>query len=69
MKLTAILLLFIFFTTNAFSQSTAYVVTGKVVDKNSTMPLAGASVFAQNTTFGVATDAEGNFKLKLPNGG
>jgi hypothetical protein len=26
-------------------------------------------VFAENTTIGTATDAEGNFKLYLPNGG
>lgn len=64
-----IFLLFIsfFFATTVFSQT--YTVTGKVIDKNTRLPLYGASVFAQNTTFGVATDAEGNFKLKLPYGG
>jgi len=51
------------------SQSTYYTVTGKVIDKTTHNPLAGASVFAQNTTFGIASDAEGNFKLKIPNGG
>lgn len=51
------------------AQQTYYTVKGKVVDKNSKAPLQGASVFAQNTTFGVATDAEGNFTIKLPNGG
>ncbi|MEO6330117.1 MAG: carboxypeptidase-like regulatory domain-containing protein [Ginsengibacter sp.] len=69
MKLTVFLLSLIFFSSYTFAQSEFYTVTGKVIDKNSTLPLAGASVFAQNTTFGVATDAEGNFKLKLPNGG
>lgn len=69
MKAAAFLLPAIFFTAAIFAQSTSYIVTGKVVDKMSTLPLAGASVFAQNTTFGIATDAEGNFKLKLPNGG
>lgn len=48
---------------------THYIVTGKVLDKNTKSPLAAASVFAQHTTFGVATDSEGNFKLQLPNGG
>ena len=52
-----------------FSQPAYYVVKGKVVDKSSKAPLAGASVFAQNTTFGVASDADGNFTIKLPNGG
>ncbi len=53
----------------AISQQSYYTVAGKVVDRNSKIPLQGASVFAQNTTFGVATDAEGNFTIKLPIGG
>ncbi len=48
---------------------TSYYVTGKVVNQVSGQPMQGASVFAQNTTFGTATDADGNFKLYLPNGG
>jgi len=64
-----ILLIFLFgLTVNGFSQA-GYTIAGKVIDKNTKMPLQGASVFAQNTTFGMATDAEGNFRLKLPNGG
>lgn len=69
MKPILLLFTFVCFTSAVLSQSTQYTVTGKVIDKNSRQPLQGASVFAQNTTFGVATDAEGNFKLKLPNGG
>jgi hypothetical protein len=69
MKLTIFLLSFVFFSSCVLAQSTFYTITGKVIDKDSRLPLPGASVFAQNTTFGVATDAEGNFKLKLPNGG
>jgi hypothetical protein len=53
----------------AFSQADFYYITGKVIDKNTTAPLAAASVFAQNTTFGTVTDSAGNFRLKLPNGG
>ena len=64
----SIFILFLFFTTQLFSQAT-YTVAGKVIDKNTRLPLQGASVFAQNTTFGVATNSEGNFILKLPNGG
>jgi len=67
MKNIFLLFLSFFFATVTFSQT--YTVTGKVIDKNTRSPLLGASVFAQNTTFGVATDAEGNFKLKLPYGG
>ncbi|MEO6219817.1 MAG: carboxypeptidase-like regulatory domain-containing protein [Ginsengibacter sp.] len=51
------------------SQQPYYIVKGKVIDKNNKTALQGASVFAQNTTYGVATDAEGNFTIKLPNGG
>ena len=69
MKRTFLFFTFVFFATCLFSQSTQYTITGKVIDKNTRAPLYGASVFAQNTTFGVATDAEGNFKLKLPYGG
>lgn len=69
MKRIFLLFAFNFLTTSLFSQATHYTITGKIIDKNSGLPLPGASVFAQNTTFGMATDADGNFKLKLPNGG
>jgi hypothetical protein len=52
-----------------FAQTSYYLVKGKVVDKNTETPLAGASVFAQNTTIGEATDAGGNFSIWLPKGG
>jgi hypothetical protein len=57
------------FTSTVFSQETFYLVKGKVVDKNTKAPLPGASVFAQNSTFGEATNENGNFTLKIPNGG
>ncbi len=69
MKQLLCLISFFFFATQIFSQSSSYTITGKVIDKNTRLPLQGASVFAQNTTFGIATDAEGTFILKLPNGG
>lgn len=52
-----------------FSQSSYFLVKGKVVDKTTQEPLAGASVFAQNTTIGEATDSNGNFSIWLPKGG
>lgn len=52
----------------AFSQS-SYVVKGKILDEATKQPLAGASVFAENTTLGTATDNDGLFNLYLPNGG
>src|SRR4051812_16512026 len=69
MKNVIVLIACFIFSANLFSQSTHYTVTGKVIDKNTKAPLGGASVFAQNTTFGVATDANGKFELKIPNGG
>lgn len=51
------------------AQTTYFLVKGKVVDKNTKAPLAGASVFAQNTTIGEASDNEGNFSIRLPEGG
>jgi hypothetical protein len=51
------------------SAQSYYTVYGKVVSADTKQPLQGASVFAQNTTLGTATDAEGNFKLAVPEGG
>src|SRR6187549_2190348 len=51
-----------------FSQSN-YSITGKVIDATTKQPLQAASVFAENTTLGTATGAEGTFHLKLPGGG
>lgn len=51
------------------AQSNYFLVHGKVIDKNTNAPLAGASVFAQNTTIGEATDANGDFSIRLPSGG
>jgi hypothetical protein len=51
------------------AQTTYFLIKGKVIDKNTKAPLQGASVFAQNTTIGQATDAEGNFSILLPKGG
>ncbi|MDQ6756395.1 MAG: carboxypeptidase-like regulatory domain-containing protein [Bacteroidota bacterium] len=69
MKRILFLFSFFFFAAHIFSQATHYTVSGKIIDKETKAPLQGASVFAQNTTFGIATDASGYFNLKLPNGG
>ena len=53
----------------AFSQSGFFYVHGRVIDKNSKAPMQSASVFAQYTTVGTPTDAQGNFTLQLPSGG
>lgn len=69
MKKIFSLFLLLAFNIAAFSQGNYFIVTGKVVLASGKQPLQGASVFAQNTTIGTATDAEGNFKLYLPDGG
>jgi hypothetical protein len=53
----------------AHAQTGYYQVAGKILDGNTQLPLAAASVFAQNTTHGTATGADGSFTLWLPNGG
>ncbi len=64
--ISCILIAFISFP--AFSQSD-YMISGKIIDETTKQPLQGASVFAENTTIGTATDNEGVFHLRLPNGG
>ena len=61
-------LLLAFISLSVFSQS-GYTVSGKIIDTVSRLPLQGASVFAENTTLGTATNTEGVFHLQLPNGG
>jgi hypothetical protein len=68
MKNTITFLLFSLVYLPAFSQY-SYSIKGKIIDKASQLPLQGASVFAENTTIGTATDNEGVFHLRLPNGG
>ena len=69
MKKTILFVATVIIAVSAFSQNTYYYISGKVIDAVSKQPLQAASVFAQNTTQGAATDAAGNFKLGLPNGG
>jgi hypothetical protein len=61
-------LLFCFISLCVLSQSN-YTISGKIIDEATKQPLQGASVFAENTTIGTATDKDGVFHLKLPNGG
>lgn len=44
-------------------------ISGKVRDAATGLPLSGASVFCQNTTFGTTANAEGAFRLVVPEGG
>lgn len=60
--------LFFLLSLSAFSQDKTFPVDGKVVD-SAGQPLAGASVFCQNTTIGTLTKSDGSFHLRLANGG
>lgn len=66
-KITFSLLAF-FVPALSFSQS-YFIAKGKILDAVTKQPLQAASVFAENTTLGTATDADGSFSLYLPNGG
>lgn len=46
-----------------------FTVSGKIVDSASKEPLAGASVYGQNTTIGTVTNKQGEFSLSLKSGG
>jgi hypothetical protein len=51
------------------AQDKNFAVLGKVVDSASGQPLAGASAYCQNTTYGTISNNEGLFFMRLPNGG
>ncbi len=53
----------------ANGQATTYSVRGIVLDSLTLLPLTGASIYAQNTTYGTTCNAEGGFGIRLPNGG
>jgi hypothetical protein len=66
---TLLSIVFIFVTSMSFGQKEQFIVSGKILDSVSGQPLAGASVFCQNTTKGTVTNAEGGFSIRLPHGG
>src|SRR5579872_5438026 len=68
-KRPLLFLLFTFsFSLALLSQEKTFPIDGVVLDKSG-QPLAGASVFCQNTTVGTLSRENGNFHLRLANGG
>lgn len=63
-----LILLLAFISLPVFSQ-TGYTISGRIIDDATKQPLQGASVFADNTTIGTATNEQGFFNLRLPGGG
>ncbi|MCM5662294.1 SusC/RagA family TonB-linked outer membrane protein [Galbibacter mesophilus] len=58
----SIMLFLLLLGTNAIAQNT---ITGKVVDSQG-VPLPGATVAVKNSSKGVVTDFDGNFKIQIP---
>ncbi len=67
MKKTVVSLIGLLISISLYAQT--YSISGKIIDEVTKQPLQGASVFAENTTLGTATNTDGYFHLLLPNGG
>jgi hypothetical protein len=52
-----------------YSQEKTFSIGGKIIDAKSGQPMAGASVFCQNTTIGTLSKTDGSFSMRLNNGG
>ncbi|HMH24485.1 MAG TPA: carboxypeptidase-like regulatory domain-containing protein [Puia sp.] len=59
----------LFLSSAVHPQDKFYIVSGKVIDGKTQQPLAGASVFCENTTVGAVSKNDGRFSLRLNNGG
>ncbi len=68
-KLVSLLCVSMMFVSAVFSQTKTFTIHGKVLDLKSGNPLAGASVFCQNTTVGTLSANDGVFGLRMNNGG
>ena len=60
MKKLLVVLVVMGFSISAFSQTS---VSGKVLEKDTEIPLLGASVLVKGTTTGTTTDFDGNYSL------
>lgn len=61
-----LLLFLVFFSmqnTRLLAQSSDYVFTGTVTDRNSNIPVPGVSVYLENTNRGASTDFDGNYRF------
>jgi hypothetical protein len=65
MKKTAILILIISLCGQVFAQGT-HIVKGKVVEASSNRPVSYTNIGIEGTLLGTASDADGNFELKVP---
>ena len=58
----------LFIVASAYAQPNLLTVTGKVTDANTHAPLSSVSVYEIGTNRGMATDAAGNFSIKVAQG-
>lgn len=61
-----ILISFLLFQTNVYSQVENIVVIGKVIDADTGMPVPTANVIEKGTSNGVMTDFDGEFTIEVP---
>jgi hypothetical protein len=69
MKTTLLCLCTILFSFCGYCQGALFYLHGVVLEDKTGAPLSNASVFCQNTTTGTISNAEGQFSLRLNNGG
>lgn len=69
MKISSIALICFFIVASSSAQDKMFYIHGRVTDEKTGAPLANASVFCQNTTTGTISNNEGQFSLRLSNGG
>ncbi len=62
-------LLFLLLLSSFIANAQLFNLSGRIVDSLTKEPLAGASVFCQNTTIGTATNKQGEYSLQLKSGG
>ena len=60
---------FFLLSSSLYSQEKTFSIGGRIVDAKSGQPMAGASVFCQNTTIGTLSKNDGTFSMRLANGG
>ena len=49
--------------------TTAVIVRGRVIDRETGEPCVGVSIMLEGTKFGTATNLDGNFAMRVPKGG
>lgn len=59
-------ILLIAFLLSAFGQDSSRIIRGKVVDLERNQPVSYTNIGIEGTFYGTASDAEGNFELKVP---